>query len=407
MDGVKRDGEAPGVQSLASLAVRPSVDAWRSGTYVQIEVGPGTTMGNLRTHHNKWEHWALILRTFTAVGFTAIGRSDEDLPHWARRMNVQLALEEVPNAKSGQVPFRFPFPHEQVPFNEVTQRAVKELWLQKNPSDKREYRTIYMALPHTDLKSQLREELKALEEGSEENEAIADAFDAYEVDAYAALGYENTLWDELNKELIDQADAKVGVYSNLSGGVLISSVEMPIGELHRHQNDRMRPELKRRYFLLLNFNDDYIPDIGRKTIPRKDIPLIEWLEDTIRKWMDRQSKRLVKAEEDKVRGGGDAVTVLEEVKEYAKQIHARNSGKKLTGLPLPVPYPVTHEPEVVVNFASLVASGHLSGYELLGIPGSPSRYDALINYTASSPTMVAAVHPWALRRAGSRTESTD
>src|SRR3712207_8910582 len=58
------------------------------------------------------------------------------------------------------------------------------------------------------------------------------------------------------------------------GGVLTASVHMPIGQVGDHLN-LLKPEVRRRYFLLVHFNRKYSPDLGRKTIPSEIEPLVD------------------------------------------------------------------------------------------------------------------------------------
>ena len=177
---------------------------------------------------------------------------------------------------------------------------------------------------------------------------------------------------------------------------LVCSVHMPIGELHSHRRSGIRPELKRRSFLLVHFNDNYSPDIGRKTIPRHDERLVAWVEDTIRTILERQAVRLIRDKDDTTRVGADYQHVKEELAEAIKKLGDRATHSKITTHDLVVPYPATHEDEVIMNFAGLIADGSLPGFYLLGVPGNSTRYDGLFNFsTPNADEKVGTdVPPW-------------
>ncbi len=153
----------------------------------------------------------------------------------------------MPSAKTGQVKPRFPYPNEL-----MTAKDLRELrWLQNHPGDEREFRLIFMERAHAQLVDLLQDELADRKaSGNEDDQRLAELFDRYEIAFYASIAYENTFYDELNRTFLKE-DTQKGVNSNLNGGVLVSCVHMPIGELHPHRRAGIRPELKRRFFLLV------------------------------------------------------------------------------------------------------------------------------------------------------------
>ena len=223
------------------------------------------------------------------------------------------------------------------------------------------------------------------ESEDDDEQRLAELFERYEIATYASIAYENTFYDELNRIHLAE-DAKIGVNSNLAnGGILVCSVHMPIGELHPHRRGGIRPELKRRFFLLVHFNDKYSPDIGRSTIPRRDERLVAWLEDGIRAILERQAIRLIKDKDDTTRGGADYQQVKEELADGVKKLTDRAESSAITGHALVVPFPAAHEDEVIMNFAGLISDGSLPGYFLIGVPGNSTRYDGLFSYSAATP----------------------
>jgi hypothetical protein len=381
VDWVHSDAHAPAPRFTRIDPPTTDLDQWSSGTYVAITAGPKTTMGNARVQYNKFEHWELILRTYTAVGYVSLPTSTPEMPPWLAQLNVELSLSGVPATRTAPIKPRFPYPHEL-----ARTKDVRELrWLQNHPGDEREFRLIYVDRSHAQLSDLLSEELGALKASEEgEKQLLAELFDRYEIAAYASIAYENTFYDELNRTHLAE-DAKIGVNSNLNGGVLVCSVHMPIGELHTHLRGGIRPELKRRFFLLVYFNDKYSPDIGRKTIPRRDELLVAWIEDVIRAILERQAVRLIKDKDDTTRGGADYQQVKEELAEGIRKLKERAASSVITGHDLVVPFPAAHEDEVIMNFAGLIADGSLPGYRLVGVPGNSTRYDGLFSFTAAAP----------------------
>ena len=129
------------------------LDQWGSGTYVAIAVGPKTTMGNARVQYNKFEHWELILRTYTAIGYVALPTSASDAPPWLAHLTVELGLSGVAAARTAPIEARFPYPHEL-----AKAKDVRELrWLQNHPGDEREPGLIYVDRSHAQLADLLSE----------------------------------------------------------------------------------------------------------------------------------------------------------------------------------------------------------------------------------------------------------
>ena len=67
-----------------------------------------------------------------------------------------------------------------------------------------------------------------------------------------------------------------------------------MADLQAHTSPTIQPQLRRRFFLMLHLNDNFSPDIGRKTIPQELRSLVGWLEKTLLKLPRTQEGRLLK-----------------------------------------------------------------------------------------------------------------
>src|SRR5438067_3620830 len=132
----------------------------------------------------------------------------------------------------------------------------------------------------------------------------------------------NTFYKEQIRHLINIPRAqRVSLAPGVGGGIMVASVGMPMGSLQGHISETMQPQERRRYFLLLNFNRKYSPDIGRKTIPQALEPLVAWLERELLRVLRTQGGRLLKDRESGTRPKGAGLPQAEEeLKALAKQI---------------------------------------------------------------------------------------
>ncbi|WP_394249469.1 ATP-binding protein [Arthrobacter pityocampae] len=354
----------------------PSLSQYESGTFVKIKFDSNTNLRTLATIlHNKPKMWREVLRSNTALGNVTLGAKSKHLKDWEKFLAVTLEHRDGQE----QVPFGFPLPHQ--PEN-VLARELQ--WLQNNPSKKREYSVIYVERDYAALQQLLAAEVAELENSEdEESQVILDRLRKYEVSAYASLAYKNTFYEEQFREQISTPNAqRLSLMPGVGGGVMVASVGMPMGALQSHLAEKMQPQERRRYFLLLEFNQRYSPDIGRKTIPQDLEPLVAWLEDQLLRLLKTQDARLERDKESDTRPKGVGLTKSgEELKSLIKHVEsleAMDHGLKFDGLVLQ--RTPEWEAEVVVIFANLLASGDLPGYKLRALPGAASRYDALFDY---------------------------
>lgn len=74
----------------------------------------------------------------------------------------------------------------------------------------------------------------------------------------------------------------------------------------------------------------------------------------------------------------------ERLKSDVRKVEAAWKGAKTLTYPVPVRRAAAFEGEVAATFLTLVAAGHLPGYEIRGVPGNSTRYDVLFAFMSSS-----------------------
>lgn len=354
----------------------PRLSQYESGTFVKIKFDSNTSLRRLATVlHNTPEMWREVLRSNTALGNVALGVRGNQLKDWAKHLKVTLEHRD----DKEKVPFSFPLPHKT---KNIMARELQ--WLQNNDGNRREYSLIYVERDHTALLQLLDAEIKELaNKDDDDSQIVLDRLKKYEVSVYASLAYKNTFYEEQFRKEISNPNAKrLSLVPGVGGGVMVASVGMPMGALQPHRAEKMQPQERRRYFLLLEFNRRYSPDIGRKTIPQDVEPLVTWLEDQLLRLLKTQDKRLERDKESDTRPRGVGLPQSgEELKALVKQVEnyeSMNHEVKFNDLVLQ--RTPEWESEVVALFINLLGSHHLPGYQIRAIPGASSRYDALFNY---------------------------
>lgn len=355
------------------------------GTTFTVGFGEGTNYGNLGgtgTFYNSLDLWSVIFRTFTAAGFIDLADSP---PPWAKELSISLELLGSPAAGVGSIPFKFAYPHEDLPEAEVAELQ----FLQNTPNAANRYKLLYLKRDYGSLVQLLQPELTALQQEDEEfHQYILESLDSGEVSAYASLGWTNTLYETNWKAAIGQPDAQRLTGINVRGGVLVASVGMPIGETlpHRENYRVLKPEDRRRYFLLVHFNDSYRPDVGRKTIPRDWEPFVGWLEASLLRLLKQYGSRLQVSNDDATHNAASYAQAQQQLQDAQSKLTALAAGAGEVALDgtIPARAPVV-EAEVLSLFVSLLSQGYLSGYEILAIPGNETRFDALFNVRMDTP----------------------
>lgn len=352
---------------------------YQSGTRVVIGVGEESRFGRLKNaQYNKLDTWALVLRTFTAIGHMAVGVPEHKLPAWLTHLRVELQLSGVAGAGSANVPVGFFLPHTDT----ASKITLQQLGSGGVPQNSR-YELLYTELDNSALELALAAQLQELADSDQpEDQEILNAFRAYDTAVYASWAYKNTWYEDLYRSRIGE-DAKRYQYNNVRSGLLISSVGMPIGEVNDHPYVTMKPEYKRRMFVVASFNEKYSPDLGRKTIPSADRALLNWLELQLQNLFLKQVSRLVKANDDAPHNAGSYEEAKEQLANQVEVLRKKYESRHLIGAGLGFERAPAFESELVGIFTSLVATGRLRGYNLLAIPGSATRYDGLFDFVTS------------------------
>lgn len=376
-------------------SVHPSLTRQISGTYTKFYLDSGQQrLANVL--HNTPKMWATILKGSSALGYISLSTPSAGIPKWAKSMKASLQHRDGVEV----IDFSFPFPHLFSPSPTIKCKDLQ--WLQNNPSESREFSLIYLERNHQQLGDLLRDELSSLENSDElENQAIVKAFKKYEAGAYASLAYKNTFYDEQFRSAIKKTNAERFSFPfSVNGGVLLSSVNMPMADLQSHILPTIQPQLRRRYFLLVHLNEHFSPDIGRKTIPRDVEPLVGWLEKTMLRLLRTQEKRLLRDRARDTRPtGGSLAQAEEELKIFGistQQLESADDEVDMSELILK--RTPNYEEEVVALFFNLLVKNVLRGYTIRALPGNSTRYDCFFNYsitkqTANGENDLLSVHP--------------
>lgn len=378
----------------------PSLNQYVSGTLVKVGLDNSTIIRSLSSIlHNTPLMWAQVLRSTTAIGHIEFGMGGRTTPGWKDHLVVTVEHRDGTERPS----FEFPFPH--LPLDGSSARELQ--WLQNHPSSRREYELLYVKRDHGGLVSLLGNELVELTNAeSEEDRRIAEMLKKYEVEAYASLAYKNTFYEEQFRSQIKNPNAKrLSLYPTVGGGILVASVSMPMGALQPHVSQTMQPQERRRYFLLLHFNEKYSPDIGRKTIPQSLEPLVDWLEGQLLRLLKTQAHRLLRDRETATRKKGMGLTrSSEELNELIRSVETLESmDHGLNFQKLILARSPEWESEVIALFLDLVGHGALPGYRPRAIPGGASRYDMLFDYVLTPAGQESVSH--ALRVDGEQLSS--
>jgi hypothetical protein len=362
------------------VASRNELDDVSSGTVVRVGVGEETRFGRLKSaQYNKLATWALVLRTFTAVGTLTIGQPLHKRAAWLQNLRVELSLEGVAGAGTQTVELGFQLPH----LDATSKMSLQQLGAGSVAPNKR-FDLLYAEYDNDALELVLSAQLQELaDSAAPEDQAILNAFREYETSVYASWSFKNTWYEDLYRARIGE-EAKRYQYNNVRSGLLVTSVGMPIGEVNDHPYLTMKPEYKRRLFVIVGFNDRYSPDLGRKTIPSADRLLLQWLETQLQNLFLKHISRLIKSNDEAPHNAGSYSEAKEQLHSQVELLRTRSESRKKLGVNLGIDRGPLFEAELVAVFTSLVATDQLPGYRLIAIPGSATRYDALFDYVAPS-----------------------
>jgi hypothetical protein len=241
--------------------IHPRLSKIESGTCVRIYFDGSTPIRDLSAIlHNSPIMWGYVLRASTAIGRVSMG--SVPTPKWIESIAISVAHRDGTEV----VPFEFPWPHLSLKKGD----SAELQWLQNNPGTTRQYKLVYARKSHAQLKVLLQDSLTQAENSDNpELVAIAKDFLKYEAGVYASLAYKNTFYEDAFRTQIKKPNAeRLSIPYGVGGGVSVGSVSMPMSVLMSHRVETMQPQTRRRYFLLVDLNSNFSPDIGRKTVPQ-------------------------------------------------------------------------------------------------------------------------------------------
>jgi hypothetical protein len=353
------------------------LDKFGSGTSITVEVDDNTRFGKLRTaQYNKLDTWELVLRTFTAVGVVAVGTPAYRKPEWLRELRVELTLAGVAGEGTRLIDPSFRFPH----LDAASKVGLAELWSGAVAENNR-YEMLYLELGRDALELALKPQIDELENSHlPEDQELLQTLRGYETEVYASWAYKNTFYEDLYRMALDDSTVKRYQYMNVKGGLMVASVGMPIGETADHPYATMKPEYRRRLFMIASFNGTYSPDLGRKTIPAQDKAFLEWLERQVQNLFLRYTSRLVRSNDEAPHKAGDFAQAKEELSAEAEKLRRRADRLAPLATNLAFSYEPAYEAELVGLFYSLLGTNDLRGYSLIAVPGSRTRFDGYFDF---------------------------
>lgn len=351
-----------------------------AGTRVTVQVDESTRFGRLRNaQYNRLETWELVLRTFTAIGHVAVAAPAHRLPEWLSNLRIELVLKGVSGGGSKVVEPTFRYPHLDV----QSATSLSKLWSgQVQPNDR--FEMLYLELGRDALEQALQAQIEALENSEvPEDQEILQAFRSYDTEVYASWAYKNTLYEDIYRNAISEPAAKRQQYMNVRNGLQVVSVGMPVGVVTDHPYSKMKPEYRRRLFMMVSFNEKYSPDLGRKTIPAQDQPFLEWLERHVQNLFLKHVSRLERDNDEVPHKSGSFSEAKEDLAQEAERLRRKASAQGRLSAELSFMTVPLYEAELVGLFYSLLASGQLQGYRLLAIPGSRTRFDGFFDFSTA------------------------
>lgn len=353
------------------------LDSFGAGTSITVKVDEATKFGRLRSaQYNSLKTWELVLRTYTAVGTIAISVPQHRLPEWLKELQVELALEGVAGAGKAVVEPVFRYPHKDA----ATAVSLQELW-SGSVGENNRYDMLYVELGKNALEQALKSQIDELENSEQpDDQEILQTLRGYDTEVYASWTYKNTLYEDLYRGALGEANAKRYQYMNARGGLLVASVGMPVGETTEHPYSTMKPEYRRRMFMIASFNDAYSPDLGRKTIPAQDRRFLEWLERQVQNLFLRHTGRLVRANDEATHRSGSFAEAKEELNVEAEKLKRKASSDTELATDLSFAHQPFYEAELVGTFYAVLSLRLLRGYTLIAVPGSRTRFDGLFDF---------------------------
>ncbi len=352
------------------------LDTTSKGTYAKIIFGDLSGIKKIKVigGRNKLEFWKHLLLTRTAAGYININKS---LPEWVKQCKIYLSyISEI----SDGTPILFSpgmfYPHSY----SLEGKQVKYTTL-VTTSVTRQYEVIWDELDYNGIRLVFGNYLSSLEresstqeqiEGFNKFQKINELLEKYRPEIYFCLSHKNTYYKEKYGALNgNQYDIQI------KGGFLIGTTSMPVGAVNDLIPVTLPPQIQKRLFVLYHFNEKLRPDIGRKTYPVELTELIEFINESINRLLNRYQKNLIHVGEETRHGTTDLASARQQLRELEEQINSNR--QNLTNSKILSKEPI-YESEVLTLFLELISRDKLLGYKVNGIPGSSSRYDIFFNY---------------------------
>ncbi|MBA3842811.1 MAG: hypothetical protein H0X39_09380 [Actinobacteria bacterium] len=218
------------------------------------------------------------------------------------------------------------------------------------------------------------------------NHSYRALIERFALTGYFSYGYRNTYYEDITGALlglaeeggIDEAFPQIDLIQ-VNGGFQIAVREYPNGRRHSFLH-RSGAEDKSRTFVIFNFRGDYKPDYGRKNIADEVRPLVLDVSKALIQWATRSPRKgnLVTGEEATPYGATGIDEARETLADDAERFALGGAWLDATIDPPERLRVSKAEAEVVSEFVSYVASGHLPGFRIYGL--SSRMLDSMFDY---------------------------
>lgn len=324
-----------------------------------------------------FKRFELLLRTRTGIGFTRKHKLDPmslEKEFWDK-LRVDVVIVEKSTAPvQKQIKTGFLFPHQMV---NTRNDCVQLLGV----VGKTDLRLIWEDFEFSTLQTHGLSNKAAEEFVRGDNETV---FNQYRTTGYFSYSHENQYYEKLLADYIhidfksfDQVrNSPVHSEHHLfkyfkdycfNAGYMVGVKNFINGRL-TNLPERVKQEFSSRVFLIFDFNGDYVPDTGRKTLRSDCVPLVAEISGVYASISRSYNGNMLHS----TPGGGphsagDEDEAREHLLEKAIELrgHYSSGMRSGTGIAMPSVY---FENDIVAEFALYVASGKLPGFNIYGFP---------------------------------------
>jgi hypothetical protein len=387
-DAIENGVPPPQPDYLEGEDINPTLESYESGAYVRVKLadedaralfdGIFSSANLAKREEIACKRLEYILRTRTGIGY--VSEHGKPLPDALSALGkVKLEVRfKAKSTRTSDIPIGFWFPHEAHP------GPTAEIMNKGKP---RPLEILYQSWAHNFF--QYKEQLKIRLLNSKRNQDAINKFQPY---GYFSYTSDNLLYESIIDKLCDLGPSTESLENGfreylkttgINGGFLISVDGFPNGRLHQFIQ-RGGSEDKSRSFVIVNFNKNYTPDYGRKSLHHDCRGFVNDLCKGFMALAGAEKKDYLRTGR---KGGGGTPgpsgglpNAKESVKQEESQIRARYQFPTyISGSSTLSQSPLEYETEVAYQFIELVRNGTLKGFKVFGIP-TGMMFDGLFDY---------------------------